>query len=156
MKSSKAKVLHEVGGKAMVLRAVKTAQKISTQRPVVVVGRDADAVRNLIGDQAEFVVQAEQLGTGHAVQQAAESLRGKADTVVVFYADMPLLRAESLQRLIDAQATNRGPVTLLTVVAPDPRGFGRIIRNADSNVTAIVEENEATPDQKRINELNVG
>jgi bifunctional UDP-N-acetylglucosamine pyrophosphorylase/glucosamine-1-phosphate N-acetyltransferase len=156
MKSSKAKVLHEVGGKAMVLRAVETAQKVSTQRPVVVVGRDADAVRNLIGERAEFVVQAEQLGTGHAVQQAAESLRGKADTVVVFYADMPLLRAESLQRLIDTQATNRGPVTLLTVVAPDPRGFGRIIRASEGNVTAIVEENEATADQKRINELNVG
>src|SRR5258708_35074186 len=88
--------------------------------------------------------------------QAVTAIRGKAEIVVVFYADMPLLRAESLQRLIDAHMHNRGPVALLSVMAPDPRGFGRIGRNGEGQVVAIVEEADATPEQRLIRELNVG
>jgi bifunctional UDP-N-acetylglucosamine pyrophosphorylase / glucosamine-1-phosphate N-acetyltransferase len=156
MKSDTAKVLHPVGGKTMVMRAIETAACLSDRLPVLVVGHGADAVRAEVGDRAQFVLQAEQLGTGHAVMQAADVLRDKSDIVAIFYADMPLLRVETLQRLIEAQQQNRGPVTLLTVVAPDPRGFGRIVRGDDGAVTGIVEERECTPDQLLIRELNAG
>ncbi len=156
MKSDIAKVLHPVGGKPMVQRAVATAGRLSDRLPVLVIGHEGEAVRTVIGEQAEYVLQAEQLGTGHAVMQAADHLRGKADIVLVFYADMPLLRAETLQRLADAQVSNRGPITLLTSIADDPRGFGRIVRGTDGAVTAIVEERECTPEQRLIRELNAG
>ncbi len=156
MKSDTAKVLHPVGGKTMVMRAIETAACLSDRPPVLVVGHGAEAVRQEVGERAQFVLQAEQLGTGHAVLQAADVLRDQADVVAVFYADMPLLRAETLQRLIETQRQNRGPITLLTVVSPDPRGFGRIIRASDGVVTDIVEEREATPDQLLIRELNAG
>lgn len=156
MKSDTAKVLHPVGGKAMVLRAVETAGRVTPQPPVLVVGHEADSVRAAVGDRAQFVTQAERLGTGHAVLQAMPVLRGQADIVVVYYADMPLLRPATLERLVETQRHNRGPVTLLTVTAPDPRGFGRIVRGADGLVTNIVEERECTPEQLLIRELNVG
>jgi bifunctional UDP-N-acetylglucosamine pyrophosphorylase/glucosamine-1-phosphate N-acetyltransferase len=157
MKSKKAKVLHTVGGKPMVLRAVETAEKLKADRLVVVVGRDAETVTQTVAGRAETVIQAEQLGTGHAVLQAADALSGTDGIVVVCYADMPLLRPETLQRLIDAQRGNPdGPITMLTVTLPDPRGFGRIVRGPDGSVSAIVEEAECTPDQLLIRELNAG
>jgi bifunctional UDP-N-acetylglucosamine pyrophosphorylase/glucosamine-1-phosphate N-acetyltransferase len=156
MKSEVTKVLHPVGGKAMVLRAVDAAAHLSERLPVLVIGHGAESVRAAVGERAQFVIQAEQLGTGHAVLQTAGMLRGQADTVVVFYADMPLLRPETMLRLVDAQKRNRGPITLLTSVADDPRGFGRIVRGPDGTVTAIVEERECTPEQLLIRELNAG
>jgi bifunctional UDP-N-acetylglucosamine pyrophosphorylase / glucosamine-1-phosphate N-acetyltransferase len=156
MKSDIPKVLHPVGGKSMVVRAVETAACLSDHPPVLVIGHGAEAVQEEVGGRAQFVVQAEQLGTGHAVLQAADALRNQVDIVAVFYADMPLLRAETLQRLIEAQQQNTGPLSLLTVVAPDPRGFGRIVRGRDGAVTGIVEERECTPEQLSIRELNVG
>lgn len=156
MKSDIPKVLHPVGGKPMVLRAVETAARLSDKPPVLVVGHGAEGVQAAVGDRAKFVLQAEQLGTGHAVMQAAEILRGQADIIVVWYADMPLLRPDTLQELIRQQAQNTGPVTLLTVTVSDPRGFGRIVRHASGSVTAIVEERECTPEQAQIRELNAG
>lgn len=155
MKSDLAKVLHPVGGKPMVVRAVATAQRIVARPPVLVIGHEMAAVMAAVGGGAQYVVQAELLGTGHAVMQAESLLRGKADIVVVYYADMPLLTPETIQRLIDAQKTNAGPITLLTIVA-DPRGFGRIIRDAAGSVIAVVEERDATPEQRQSRELNVG
>ncbi|MEP7288925.1 MAG: bifunctional UDP-N-acetylglucosamine diphosphorylase/glucosamine-1-phosphate N-acetyltransferase GlmU [Chloroflexota bacterium] len=156
MKSNIAKVMHPVGGKPMVIRAVETAARLSHQTPIVVVGHGAEAVQSAVGGRAQFVIQAQQQGTGHAVMQADSALRGKADYIAVFYADMPLLRSASLQRLIDAQLDNRGPITLLTIVAQDPRGFGRIVRGSDGSVISIVEEADCTPDQLLIRELNAG
>ncbi len=156
MKSDLPKVLHPVGGKPMVVRAVETARCVTNTLPVIVIGHGAEAVQQTIGEHARFVLQAEQLGTGHAVLQARETLRNQADLVAVFYADMPLLTAETLQRLIETQRTTQSAVTLLTVTAHDPRGFGRIVRGADGSVTGIVEERDATPEQKQIRELNAG
>jgi bifunctional UDP-N-acetylglucosamine pyrophosphorylase/glucosamine-1-phosphate N-acetyltransferase len=109
-----------------------------------------------VGDSAECILQDPPLGTGHALQQAEASLRGKADLVLVTYADMPLLRPETLARLVEAQKTNPGPMSMLTVIAQDPRGFGRILRGPDGNVQAIIEEAAATEEQRSIRELNVG
>ncbi|MBX3063064.1 MAG: bifunctional UDP-N-acetylglucosamine diphosphorylase/glucosamine-1-phosphate N-acetyltransferase GlmU [Anaerolineae bacterium] len=161
MKSSKAKVLHEVGGKPMVVRSIETAEKLtalysSSERPVVVVGRDADAVKSIVGERATFVTQAELLGTAHAVAQAESVLRGKATHVVVYYADMPLLEVETLRSLVESQVNSTGVLTLLTVIQDDPRGFGRIVRNEFGQVVDIVEEREATSEQLKIKELNAG
>jgi len=140
----------------MIWHALQAIQKSTTEKPVVVVGHGAEKVTEYLGDSAQTVLQEPQLGTGHAVMQAASLLRGKTDLVVVCYADMPLLRGETLQKLVETQKQNKGPISLLTVVADDPRGFGRIIRKEDGTVTAIVEEYVATPDQLQVKELNVG
>lgn len=156
MKSNIPKVLHPVCGKPMLAYALEAARAASTEKPVVVIGHAADAVRDFLGQEADCVVQDPQLGTGHAVLQAEPRLRGASDLVLVTYADMPLLRPETLARLVETQQQNPGPVTMLTVAAPDPRGFGRVVRGSDGSVQAIVEEAAATPEQLSIHELNVG
>lgn len=156
MKSSLPKVLHPVAGKPMIWYALRAVQQATTEQAVVVVGHGADEVTAWVGESARTVVQEPQLGTGHAVMQAESLLKGKTDLVVVCYADMPLLRGETLLQLVERQKTNSGPISMLTVLAQDPRGFGRVIRKADGSVEAIVEEYVASPEQLRIKELNVG
>jgi bifunctional UDP-N-acetylglucosamine pyrophosphorylase/glucosamine-1-phosphate N-acetyltransferase len=156
MKSSLPKVLHPVAGKPMIWHALQSITKSTTEKPVVVVGHGAEEVKSYLGESAQTVLQEPQLGTGHAVMQAETLLRDKSDLVVVCYADMPLLRGETLQALVETQKQNKGPMSLLTVVADDPRGFGRIIRKADGTVSAIVEEYVAAPEQLQVKELNVG
>ncbi|MBM4425697.1 MAG: UDP-N-acetylglucosamine diphosphorylase/glucosamine-1-phosphate N-acetyltransferase [Chloroflexi bacterium] len=156
MKSSLPKVLHPVAGKPMLWHAMNAIQQVTTEKPVVVVGHGADEVTAYLGETAQTVLQEPQLGTGHAVMQAESLLKGKTDMVIVCYADMPLLRGETLQKLVETQKQNKGPISMLTVIADDPRGFGRIIRRDDGSVDAIVEEYVATEEQKQIKELNVG
>ena len=156
MKSSLPKVLHGVCGRPMVQYAVDTARALSGQAPTLVVGHGAEAVQAALGDQCRYVIQWPQLGTGHAVLQAAPALSGQAGLTLVWYADMALLTAESLQRIVDRQRENSGPITMLTVAADDPRGFGRVQRDSSGAVTAIIEDAQATAEQKTIRELNVG
>ena len=156
MKSDLPKVLHPLCGKPMLWHVLEALKSATTEKPVVVVGHGAQAVENYLGDSADCVLQEPQLGTGHAAMQAEALLKGKTDYVIVTYADMPLLRGETFQRLVETQVLNQGPFSLLTVIADDPRGFGRIVRNPDGTVDAIVEEYVATPEQRAINELNVG
>ena len=156
MKSDLPKVLHPVAGKPMLWYALRAMEQASTEKPVVVVGHGAEQVREFVGDAGICVLQEPQLGTGHAAMQAEPVLRGKTDYIIVTYADMPLLRGETFQQLVETQKRNKGPVSMLTVIAEDPRGFGRIVRQEDGTVAAIVEEYVATPEQKAIKELNVG
>jgi bifunctional UDP-N-acetylglucosamine pyrophosphorylase/glucosamine-1-phosphate N-acetyltransferase len=157
MKSARAKVLHTVGGQPMILRAMQTAECIGADCLVVVVGHQAEAVAQAVSSRAQIVLQKDQLGTGHAVLQAADLLRDKSDLVVVMYADMPLLRPKTLQQLVEAQRANaEGCLTMLTVTLPNPHGFGRVVRAPDGSVAAIVEEAECTPEQSAIRELNAG
>jgi bifunctional UDP-N-acetylglucosamine pyrophosphorylase/glucosamine-1-phosphate N-acetyltransferase len=156
MKSDLPKMLHPVCGQPMVFHALHAAQEASNGQSVLVIGHGAEAVRAAVSDSARCVVQEQQLGTGHAVLQAESLLRGESDLVLVTYGDMPLMRGETLLRLVEKQKANKGPVTLLTVIADDPRGFGRILRKPDGTVAAIVEEAVATPEQLSIKELNVG
>ena len=156
MHSQLPKVLHPLLGQPLIQYSVNTTARVTAALPVVVIGHSGEAVQQEVGEQAEYVVQAEQLGTGHAVQQAASLMRGNADLVLVVAADMPLLTEETLQRLVDVQQANRGPITLLTLLADQPRGFGRVVRDAQNNVQAIVEEAQATPEQLAIKELNAG
>ncbi len=156
MKSTLPKVLHPLCGKPMVWHVLEALKSAATEKPVVVIGHGADEVKKYLGDSADCVLQEPQLGTGHAAMQAESLLKGKTDYVIVTYADMPLLRGETFQRLVETQRLNTGSLSLLTVTADDPRGFGRIVRKADGTVAAIVEEYVATPEQQQIKELNVG
>jgi bifunctional UDP-N-acetylglucosamine pyrophosphorylase/glucosamine-1-phosphate N-acetyltransferase len=156
MKSDLPKVLHPLLGRPLVTYAVETARALTGTTPVLVVGYGAEAVRETVGDDAVFVEQAEQRGTGHAVLQAREVLQGQSDLVLVTYADMPLLTTETLRQLVKRQQENSGPITMLTLVEENPRGFGRVIRDESDAVIEIVEEAVATPEQLAIRELNAG
>jgi bifunctional UDP-N-acetylglucosamine pyrophosphorylase/glucosamine-1-phosphate N-acetyltransferase len=156
MKSDLPKVLHPVAGKAMIWHALEAIKQSTTEKPVVIVGHGAEEVTKYLGDSAETVLQEPQLGTGHAVMQAEAVLKDKTDLVLVCYSDMPLLRSETLQKLVETQKNNKGPLSILTVIADDPRGFGRVIRKKDGTVEAVIEEYVATPEQAQVKELNVG
>ena len=154
MKSDLPKVLHPLVGQPLVWHAVQAATKATGQRPVVVIGHGGELVRQALGEQAEYVVQEAQLGTGHAVMQAESVLRKRADLVLVTYGDMPLLTADTLRSVIKTHQENEGPMTMLTVELADSHGFGRIVRAANGSVQAIVEEIHATPEQRAIKEVN--
>ncbi len=156
MKSALPKVLHPVAGRPMVLYGVEAARSLEAEAVVLVVGHGADQVRSVVGDGVLYAVQPEPLGTGHAVMQAEPLLRERRGTVLVYYADMPLLRAETLRQLVAAHRETGATLTLLTLVADDPMGFGRIVRDSAGRVLGIVEEAVATPEQKQIRELNCG
>jgi len=156
MKSEQPKVLHLLAGKPMISYSVETAAQLGAGKPILVVGHGMEQVREVVGDAAEYVVQAKRLGTGHAVLQARPVLEGRCDTVLVTYGDMPLLTEETLRRLIALQAEGCSPVVILTLLADDPRGFGRVVRDAEGRVLGIVEAVDCTPEQLAIRELNAG
>ena len=156
MKSDLPKVLHPLAGRPLVTYAIEMARALAGTRPVLVVGHRAEAVREAVDDDVVLVEQTEQLGTGHAVLQARQALRGQSDLVLVTYADMPLLTTGTLLRLVERQRENPGPLSILTVVADDPRGFGRVMRDESDAVVQVVEEAVAAPEQLAIRELNVG
>ncbi len=156
MQSSLPKMLHRLAGQPLVWHAIQAARAAADAPSVLVIGHGGEAVRQALGPAVEYVTQAEQLGTGHAVAQAAEALRGRSDLVLVTYGDMPLLRPETLRALIEAQRQNTGPLTLLTVIAPQLHDFGRIVRDERGQVRAIVEAAQATPEQLAIAEVNPG
>ena len=156
MKSDLPKVLHPLCGKPMLWHVLEAVKKVATEKPVVIVGHGAEQVNTFVGGTADCVLQEPQLGTAHAALQAASLLKGKSDYVLVVYADMPLLQDGTFRRLVESQRVNPGPFSMLTVMADDPRGFGRIVRSPNGKVEAIVEEAVATPEQLNIHELNVG
>jgi bifunctional UDP-N-acetylglucosamine pyrophosphorylase/glucosamine-1-phosphate N-acetyltransferase len=156
MKSELPKVLHPLAGRPMVMYSVEAGRELADEPPVLVVGHGGPGVREVVGEAARYAEQAEQLGTGHAVAQCRAMLEGNADHVIVCYADMPLLRADTLRDLLAAQREHSGPLSMLTLEADKPRGFGRIVWGDDGAVRAIVEEAVATEEQRRIREVNVG
>lgn len=160
MKSELPKVLHPLMGRPMLAYVLQAAQAATSEPPVVVVGHEAEAVQAAMqavpGMQARYALQEEQLGTGHAVHQAAELLQGQTDLVLVIPSDLPLLSADTFEELVTAQQQHAGPITMLTMVADQARGFGRIVRDAGGGVLAIVEEAVATVEQRAIREVNVG
>ena len=156
MKSELPKVLHALCGKPMIWYTLEAARQASTEKPVVIVGHGAEQVKAFVGEAARCAVQEPQLGTAHATLQAEPLIRESAGLVLVAYADMPLLRAETFQKLVETQQANAGPLTILTVFAEDPHGFGRVVRDEAGSVQAVVEEYVATPEQLGIRELNAG
>ncbi|MEJ5312862.1 MULTISPECIES: bifunctional UDP-N-acetylglucosamine diphosphorylase/glucosamine-1-phosphate N-acetyltransferase GlmU [Anaerolinea] len=156
MRSRLPKVLHPLAGRPLIHHALRIVQQVADVAPVVVIGHQAEQVRAALDESVRTALQEEQLGTGHAVMSAEALARGASDLVLITYGDMPLLRPETLRALIEVQKNNPGPLSLLTVEMEDPHGFGRIIRDEEGRVTAIVEEAVATPEQRAIRELNTG
>lgn len=161
MNSKKQKILHEVGGKPMIMHVFAAAETAADLPPVLVVGPDEDGVQALIGRRAEYVAQPEQLGTGHATLMARPLLEKRSSQVIVTYGDMPLLRAETLQKLADTQRESGTAVTLLSVMGSPDSSFGRVARDEAGRVTEIVEVAEAkrrpnTAELLAIRELNAG
>lgn len=162
MKSRTAKVLHAVGGRPLVAHVVRAAAAIGADRLVTVVGHQAESVEAAVRRAAEgagirsihFALQAEQFGTGHAVQQAAGYLEG--DTVLVLSGDVPMLEATTLRALVDCHALETNAATLLSVRLADPAGYGRIVRSASGSFERIVEHRDATEAERSIDEINAG
>lgn len=156
MKSALPKVLHRVGGKTMLQHVLDAATAAGSEKNVVVVGFGGEQVKEAIGSQAEFVEQAEQLGTGHAVMQAQSLLKDFAGTVMVLCGDTPLLEAGLLHKLYTAHKHSGAQATVLTAVMPDATGYGRIIRTVDGAVLKIVEQKDANAEELKVQEVNSG
>jgi bifunctional UDP-N-acetylglucosamine pyrophosphorylase/glucosamine-1-phosphate N-acetyltransferase len=154
MRSRQHKVLHELGGKPLIQRVLDLLGGAGATKMVVVLGHQADQVRKVLPESVETVVQEPQLGTGHAVQIAAESLqRLQAERLLVHYGDEALVRPESLQRLIATDIDESAPIALLSARVREPHGYGRVIRLADGDVGQMVEELDATPEQRAVDEI---
>lgn len=151
MHSARPKVLHEIAGRPLVGWGLEAARAAVAETPVLVIGHAADAVRAAIGDAARYALQPEQRGTGHALACARAYFEGRKGRVLVLAGDMPLLRPETLRKLAEAP----GAAALLTTRLPEPKGYGRILRDAEGGVAGIVEERDASEAERAIEEVNV-
>ncbi len=154
MRSSVPKVLHKIGGKALLAHVHDLAMQLGDNSVNVIYGHGGDQVRTTLGElKTEWTEQKEQLGTGHAVMQVSNWI-DNASTVLILYGDVPLLKLETVTKLI--AYADKGGMGLLTVSLDDPTGYGRIERNANGDVTSIVEEKDANLEQREIREVNTG
>lgn len=156
MKSKLYKVLHQVCGKTMVEHVLGQLEAAKIDKIVTVVGYGAESVKNTIGDRSSFTLQKQQLGTGHAVMQTEKLLGDLEGETLVVSGDTPLFRAETFNKLMEYHRQHHAAVTILTSKAPDPTGYGRIIRNDVGVVERIVEEKDANAQEKEIREINTG
>lgn len=156
MKSALPKVLHAVGGKSMLRHVMTAAEQAGAKRMLVVVGFGGDKVQAEIGAAAEFVLQAEQLGTGHAMMQVQPVLAGFSGTILLLCGDTPLLTGQALLDLVAAHQQSGAAATVLTAMPADATGYGRILRDESGQVLGIVEQKDATAEQKQIGEINTG
>lgn len=160
LKSKLAKVLHSVAGRTLIEHAVRTAREVSEGNLIVIVGHQAEAVIDALKDLPQqglrFVRQEQQLGTGHALQCARRQLQTAGPHLLVFHGDTPLITSETLRRFIASHLGSGAAASVMTAEMEDPTGYGRILRAPDGSVASIVEQKSATPDQRRIREINTG
>lgn len=156
MKSKLYKVLHPVCGKSMVEHVIDNISTLNTDRIVTVVGHGAELVKETLGEKSEYVLQAEQLGTAHAIQQAEQLLGDLEGTTLVVCGDTPLIRPETMQALFNHHNDTNAKATILTAMAEDPTGYGRILRDASGQVAQIVEQKDASDEQRLVKEINTG
>ena len=155
MKSKLPKVLHKALGKPMVQWVIDCLSQAGIEEKIAVLGHGGEQVAQVVEGQAQIVYQTEQLGTGHAVMQATPVLKEGMDCVLVICGDTPLLKAETIEQLVEQHQREKNAVTLLTAQAANPTGYGRIIRQGQQ-IVAIVEQKDATEEQKLISEINTG
>lgn len=156
MKSRLYKVLHPVSGKPMVEHIINRVSETNPDEIITIVGHGAEQVKAQLGERSEYALQAEQLGTGHAVLQAASFLEGKKGTTLVISGDTPLLTTETLNNLFEYHQGKNASATILTAQAQNPTGYGRIIRDHVGIVEKIVEQKDASPEEARVKEINTG
>ncbi|MBB6455243.1 bifunctional UDP-N-acetylglucosamine pyrophosphorylase/glucosamine-1-phosphate N-acetyltransferase [Salirhabdus euzebyi] len=156
MKSSLYKVLHPVCGKPMVQHVVDQLNDLHLSKVITVVGHGAEKVKDHLGERSEFVLQEEQLGTGHAVMKAEPLLRNLEGTTLVVCGDTPLLTAKTLESLVLKHEEENAKVSVLTAQLEDPTGYGRVVRNSSDEVEKIVEHKDANPEELTIGEINTG
>lgn len=157
MKSDLPKVLHKLGGKPMVEYVVETAKKVGVERIILVVGHKREKTQKLLKHlNVEFVIQEEQLGTGHAVLQTKEHLSDFDGDILVLCGDVPLLKSDTVRKLLGEHRRKKAVATVLTAIVDDASGYGRIIRNKEGMVEKIVEEVDASADEKKVREINTG
>lgn len=155
MRSVLPKVLQPLGGRPLLHHVIDTAQSLQARQTVVVAGFGLEAVQSACTDYAvNWAVQAQQLGTGHAVAQAIDHIQDD-ETALILYGDVPLIQSATLARLVDL-VDDRHPLALLTVTLPDPTGYGRIVRDASGSMQRIVEQKDATAEERAITEVNTG
>ncbi len=161
MKSQRAKVLHELGGRPLIAHVTRAARALTPRQIYVVVGYDAAAVESAVrnerhGELAVFITQQQQRGTGDAVMSAADELKDSDSTLLVLSGDVPLVRAETLERFINHHQQSGAACSILSVKLENPTGYGRIVRDKDGSFGRIVEQKDATPEEKLIREINSG
>ncbi|MBW6485987.1 MAG: NTP transferase domain-containing protein [Syntrophobacterales bacterium] len=157
MKAEIAKVLHPLGGVPLLSWPIKAAREAGSSRIVVVIGHQAERIRALFQESdLLFVEQRELLGTGHAVLQAREAFQGQSAEVVILCGDVPLIRPSTIRALYEKRRGDRAVVTVLTTVVAEPTGYGRVIKTGDGQVARIVEEKDATAEEKLVREINTG
>ena len=158
MKSSKAKVLHEILGKPMVIYVIETARKVAGNNIILVTGNQSEIVRKIVSKNHKviFAMQEEQLGTGHAVLCALPYLPEQTEDVVILCGDVPLITSDIINRLVDDHVNAKRDLSLLAVEISNPEGYGRILFDKNRHLTGIVEEADATEEQKRIKTINSG
>lgn len=156
MKSKLYKVLHPVCGKPMVGHVLSAVQQAGCERTIVVVGHGAEAVKSYLGSSAEYVLQEQQLGTGHAVKQAGPLLAGEEGTTIVICGDTPLVTAETLEALVELHTRKGAAATVLTANMDNPQGYGRVIRGENGTVERIVEQKDCSPEEAAVQEINTG
>lgn len=158
--SSRAKVMFPIGGVPMIHHVVERALQCRPDRVIAIIGFNREAVRESLsgafGDRVEFAEQLEQLGTGHAVMQAMPLLRDFSGDILVLSGDVPLLSYQTIGDLWDNHTVRGATGTVLTVIANDPTGYGRVIRNADGSVSHIVEHRDASEQEREVKEINSG
>lgn len=156
MKSKLYKVLHQVAGRAMVDHVVTQAEQLQPEEIITIVGHGAEQVKGLLGDRSHYALQEEQLGTGHAVLQAAPLLENKEGTTLVICGDTPLLTSTTLNGLFELHEQSGAKATILSAMMDNPTGYGRIIRDENGQVQKIVEQKDATEDEQKVKEINTG
>lgn len=156
MKTNKAKVVHKIYGKELVVRVVETAYKAGIKDIITVVGHKREEVEKVLGDSVTYAYQEELLGTAHTVMQAIPFLKERKGKVVVLSGDVPIIRPETIKKVIAKSVLDEEYATVLTAIYDNPTGYGRIIRDASGNVREIVEEKDADLEQRRIKEINAG
>ena len=155
MKSNKLKVLHEVFDKALVEYPIAAAEYVGVDEICLIIGHKAEDIKAKLGSEMTYVLQREQLGTGHAVMQAKEFIED-ADEVLILCGDTPLITGETLEKMLTFHRGQKNALTVLSAIMEDPTGYGRIVRDGDGHLLKIVEQKDATEEEKRISEINGG